>query len=280
MSKPLLYHIPPSFYSQIVRLALAEKGIDYDSVYVIPGPPSFETYAPWYMRLNPGGTAPTLVDEGRVLSDSLEILTHLEARFPTEGISETIADPGEIGRWVDRLYAVPVRELTYGSPALVKLGTFINNKRLKSLKQMQAKNPDLSAIYDAKIADIEMFSANANNEEHMQRIRATLESVLNQLDYALTVRPFVAGDGYSMADLVWTVGVARFVMFGMDPFENRPSLAEWYGRMKARPSFDAAMVMERFRFSAPVKVLWSKFKKRFSREGQSVAPAKELMDRG
>ena len=26
MSKPILYHVPPSFYSQIIRLALAEKG--------------------------------------------------------------------------------------------------------------------------------------------------------------------------------------------------------------------------------------------------------------
>ncbi len=280
MSKPLLYHIPPSFYSQIVRLSLAEKGIDYDSVYVIPGPPSFETYAPWYMRLNPGGTAPTLVDDGRVLSDSLEILTHLEARFPTAGVAESIADTGEIGRWVDRLYAVPVRELTYGSPALVKLGTFINGKRIKSLKQLQAKNPDLSEIYAAKIADIEMFSANANNDEHMQRIRATLDSVLNQLDYALTVRRFVAGEAYSMADLVWTVGVARFIMFGMDPFGNRPALAEWYGRMKARPSFDAALVMERFKFSAPVRVLWSKLKKRFSGTGQESVSAQQLMGRG
>ena len=47
MSKPVLYHVPPSFYSQIVRLALAEKGIAYDSQYVIPGPASYETYAPW-----------------------------------------------------------------------------------------------------------------------------------------------------------------------------------------------------------------------------------------
>lgn len=40
VSKPVLYHVPPSFYSQIARLAFVETHVNYDSVYALPGPPS------------------------------------------------------------------------------------------------------------------------------------------------------------------------------------------------------------------------------------------------
>ena len=56
-----LYHVPPSFYSQVARLVLTEKQIAYRAVAAVPGPPNFGTYRPWYMRLNPMGTVPTLV---------------------------------------------------------------------------------------------------------------------------------------------------------------------------------------------------------------------------
>lgn len=43
-----LYHFPPSFYSQIVRLALAEKRIDWQSRFINIRP-ALENYKPWYM---------------------------------------------------------------------------------------------------------------------------------------------------------------------------------------------------------------------------------------
>ncbi len=62
MSDLILYHIPPSLYSQMARLALAGKAVPYKSHYIAGGPPTFESYKPWYIRLNPGGTVPTLVE--------------------------------------------------------------------------------------------------------------------------------------------------------------------------------------------------------------------------
>ncbi len=279
MSKPILYHVPPSFYSQIVRLALAEKAIAHESRYVIPGPPALETYEPWYMRLNPGGTVPTLLHDGDVIADSREILRYLDDRFPgnslwqktSERETETVDD------WISKLYSLSFRELSYGSPRIEKLGAFINKKRVRNLRRRQQQNPELAMVYGAKIMDIEGFSRNARSPICLRRTQTQIELMLFQLDDALKAGRHLAGEEYSMADLVWTVGVARMLMLGMEPFASRPRLKEWYARMKSRPSFTQAMVMERFKPSAILRVLWSKLKGKFSGGKPHHSHTPELM---
>ncbi|MDH3581913.1 MAG: glutathione S-transferase family protein [Hyphomicrobiales bacterium] len=263
MSKPFLYYVPPSFFSQVARLALAEKGIDYDSRYVIPGPPSFESYAPRYMQLNPGGTVPTLVHEGKVIPDSLDVLRYLETRFELPALSQGRAERAEIDRLVASLYAISFRELSYGSPLLLKLGIRINRKRVRNLRERLSQHPHLAAIYEAKIRDIETFSGNAQDDAQMRRARRVVADTLDQFDAALRSRRFLAGEEYSLADLVWTVGVARLTMISMKPLAKRPALERWYAQMKSRPSFRDAGVMERFQPSAVLRVLWAKFRGSF-----------------
>lgn len=279
MSKPILYHVPPSFYSQVVRLALAEKAIEYDGVYVIPGPSSYESYEPWYMRLNPGGTVPTLQHDGEPIADSRDILRYLEDRFPGPRLwpaaSEHESDP--INHWISKLYSISFRELSYGSPRLQKLGCWINQKRVRNLRKRQQQNPQLAMVYGAKIMDIEGFTRNARSRNCLRRTQTQIELTLFQLNDALKTQSHLAGDSYSMADLVWTVGIARMLMIGVKPFAGRSQLKEWYGRMKSRPSFAEAMVMERIKPTAILRVLWAKLKAKFSGRKPGRLPTPELM---
>ncbi|HEB94590.1 MAG TPA: stringent starvation protein A [Gammaproteobacteria bacterium] len=64
-------------HSHRVRIVLAEKGINFDSVDVDPASPSEDL-----MALNPYGTVPTLVDRDLVLYDSQVIMEYLDERFP------------------------------------------------------------------------------------------------------------------------------------------------------------------------------------------------------
>lgn len=267
MSQPVLYHVPPSFYSQIVRLALSEKAIAYESRYVIPGPPAFETYEPWYMRLNPGGTVPTLMHDGNVIDDSRDILEYLDEHFPaTDLLNRSSERQGEIiDEWISKIYSVPFRELSYGSPRIKRLGAFINKKRVRNLRMRREETPELAMEYGAKIMDIEGFSRNARSPVCLKRTQTQIELMLFQLDDALKTQKHIAGGEYSMADLVWTVGIARMLMLGITPFTGRPHLKRWYAQMKSRPSFAEAMVMERLKPTAILRVLWSKLKTKFSR---------------
>ena len=75
-----LYHNDISTCAQKVRLALAEKELEWESVhlYLRKG----DQRAPEYKRLNPKGIVPTLVDEETVVTESSIILEYLDDAFP------------------------------------------------------------------------------------------------------------------------------------------------------------------------------------------------------
>lgn len=64
-------------YSHRVRIVLAEKGINFDVIYVDPSNPPEDL-----LELNPYGMVPTLVDRDLVLYDSHVIMEYLDERFP------------------------------------------------------------------------------------------------------------------------------------------------------------------------------------------------------
>ncbi len=64
-------------YSHRVRIVLAEKGINFESVDVDLAHPPEDL-----MELNPYGSVPTLVDRDLVLYDAQVIMEYLDERFP------------------------------------------------------------------------------------------------------------------------------------------------------------------------------------------------------
>lgn len=64
-------------YSHRVRIVLAEKGINFETVDVDPANPPEDL-----MELNPYGMVPTMVDRELVLYDAQVIMEYLDERFP------------------------------------------------------------------------------------------------------------------------------------------------------------------------------------------------------
>lgn len=65
-----------------VRIALNLKNIAYEPVFVRGGRGSQDLRAPEYLKLNPQGVIPTLVDGDRALTQSMAILEYLEEAYP------------------------------------------------------------------------------------------------------------------------------------------------------------------------------------------------------
>jgi stringent starvation protein A len=72
-----LYSGPLDIYSHIVRIVLAEKGINVEIIDVDPASPPAEL-----LEINPYNTYPTLVDRDLVLYKATIIAEYLEERFP------------------------------------------------------------------------------------------------------------------------------------------------------------------------------------------------------
>ncbi|KAI4302862.1 hypothetical protein MLD38_038561 [Melastoma candidum] len=86
-----LYNYWRSSCSHRVRIALNLKGIEYEYVPVnlLKG----ENHSPEFLKLNPVGYVPVLVDEDFVLGDSFAILMYLEEKYPQKPLL-----PADLGK--------------------------------------------------------------------------------------------------------------------------------------------------------------------------------------
>ena len=268
----ILYHVPPSFYSQVARLVLVEKGVAFEPRAVVPGPPNFGTYAPWYMRLNPMGTVPTLILDDEVLDDSRTILEVVERRFDRPTLRPHDADAqAQVDRWVEDAYQISERVLAYGSGRMRTMGRRVNDGRRRAVLTWREKTPDMASIYDAKLADLDQFMTDAADDATVRAQIQGLHDKLDTLDATLDGRAFVVGDSYTLADVIWTVTVARKIMMGDDPFAHRPHLRAWFDRMRARPSFDRADVWTRFKPHKMLPIALREFRRHLSIAAALVA---------
>jgi glutathione S-transferase len=75
-----LYHFPPSTNSLKVRIALLEKGLEFESVVI--DLTKQEQKNPEYLKIHPFGQVPALDDDGFIVYDSTIINEYLEDEYP------------------------------------------------------------------------------------------------------------------------------------------------------------------------------------------------------
>ncbi len=253
-----VYGFYGSLYTQVVYLALAEKGVPFLRRSVNIGPP-LENYEPWYARINPKMVIPTLEHEGAYICESAAIIRYLDATF--EGPELLPAEPRareEALTLVDRISSIQLRELSYsrmgGILALLR-DRVLMPKRLRTLRKNKKKAPELAPLYDVRIADVEAWIATMAQPAELEAARTMLGDLLKELDTRLQGGDFIVGDSYSLADLMATVLCARMKALKIAQLREYPSLAAHYERMKARPRFPKEDIVETIEFRKIIKIV-------------------------
>ena len=246
-ARPRLYHTPSSYYSMIARLALTEGGIVHDSVFVDIHF-RMSQQQPDYVRLNLNMTVPTLVLPDRLLDQSRDI-----AEFAL-GVAEATLD-GEAKAWLDLHYAYPIEELTFGGLlARNALARIMVPRQLEATRRRllarAARYPDLAEAYEERAA---VFAERARVfdpavlTQLAERCRAEAVGLMDRLEQTLRDgRAVMVPPVYGVADVVWTVFLARMEFVGLGAeIPKRPALARYWRAVQARPSFAAADVWTR-----------------------------------
>lgn len=84
-----LYDAARCPYCARVRIVLAEKGLEYETVAI-----DLDTRPAWIVELNPpSGRVPVLEEEGLVIPESVVLMEYLEERYPDPPLLP--ADPAE-----------------------------------------------------------------------------------------------------------------------------------------------------------------------------------------
>jgi glutathione S-transferase len=190
-----------------VRMYLAEKGLTVPTERVAML--KREHKAPDFLRKNSLGQVPVLeLDDGTFLSESVAICRYFEVLHPTPPLfGREAKEQALVEMWIRRA------EFRLWSPA----------------GQVWINDDPRTAIVNPK-----------QFPEYGKKNRKSVANAMIWLDSELSDgRTWLAGETYSMADIVLLCGVdfAKFV--NMDMPEDAGQLRAWHARASARPSASA-----------------------------------------
>ncbi|HEX7007562.1 MAG TPA: glutathione S-transferase family protein [Alphaproteobacteria bacterium] len=231
-----LYHHNISVCAQKVRLQLAEKRIPYEVVDVdlMRG----EHLQPAYLKINPKGLVPALVHDGAPVVESTVIMEYIEDVFPEPPLRPAAAlDRARMRQWAkvpDDGIHVACASVTYAAAFADQLK---KNHTPEEMEQRLARMPDRAR------AERQRQILELGFEAPFVRDAVLLhDKMLADMEKALADDPWLAGREFSLADIAIAPYVTRLDRLGLDGmWASRPRVADWFARVRARPSFDAAI---------------------------------------
>lgn len=218
-------------------MVLFEKGLDWDDrqVDLFKG----EQFDPAYLKLNPKAVVPTLVHDGRVLTDSTLIAEYIDEVWPDPALRP--ADAAE--RLQMRLWSKACDEGLHQGIACISYGSMF-------LERLRAKNPsdaEMLAHYE-RIVDLERRDRqtavylHGHEAPHVYRAVAAYEKAFARIEKTLADgRTWLCGDIFSLAEINLVTYFARLEWMDLLDIwlEGRPRATDWYARIRARPCFAA-----------------------------------------
>jgi len=204
MGKPLVFGADYSVYVRIVRLALAEKGIDYElvplDIFAAGGPP------PDYLHRQPFARIPAFEHDGFALYETSAITRYIDEAFEGPALQPT--DFVERAR-CNQLISIADN---YAYPHLV-WGIFV---------ECVEKPAQGTPVDEAAIA----------------ALRPKAETCLRAISELMGDKPWLAGQALSLADLYLAPMMDYFLQApeGRDMIAHYPNLEAWWSRIAGRPS--------------------------------------------
>ena len=201
-----LYHVWLHPFSRKVRLALAEKKLEFE----------LQVEKIWerrtaFLAMNPAGDVPVLVEsDGTILSNSQVICEYLEEVYPETNLLG--ADPmqrAETRRLVGWFDVKFNREVT---------DNLVGEKLMKRFLKL--------------------------GEPHGPSIRAGHANIHYHLDYIgflCEKRKWLAGEAFSLADIAAASHLSCIDYIGDVPWDEHHAARDWYSRVKSRPGFKSLL---------------------------------------
>jgi len=197
-----LYHLWLHPFSRKVRIALAEKKLDFE----------LKIEKVWerrteFLSINPAGDVPVLIEpDGTILTDSQVISEYLNEVYPAIDLIGRHplqrAETRRLVSWFDHKFNSEVTENLVGEKMMKRF-----------LKQGEPSGPSIRA-------------GHANIHYHLDYIGFLTER-----------RRWLAGDDISMADITAAAHLSAIDYIGDVPWDEHKAAKDWYARIKSRPSF-------------------------------------------
>lgn len=209
-----LHYMPLSPSCRAIRVALAEKRLEFDLV-----PERGWDLDDAFFDLNPAGTLPVLVEPNALaVPGTLVIAAYLDEAYPADG-------EGDLAR----------AQLFPGSPA-----ERIEIRRLAHWFEDKFAAEVSAPLVFEKI-DRRFMGAGPPDMEVVRFALQALRPHLVYLNFLVDERRWIAGDAFSFADMVAAAHLSTLDYTGDVPWHDCEAAKLWYARVKSRPSFRALL---------------------------------------
>jgi glutathione S-transferase len=193
-----LYDYPDCPFAQKVRVVLAEKELEYETVFVDLRTGEHRQNAE-FLKLNPYGKVPILIDDDVVVYDSTIINEYLEDEYPMPHLMPE-----------DSAARARVRTLE----------DYCDNSFLPSAGFVQA---ELSKPVEEQ------------DQERLSRYRTELQRGLKRLEVFLAGKEYLVGE-FSLADVAFIPALLILPRLGVEVDPALRGVTAWINRLKQRPS--------------------------------------------
>jgi len=233
-----LYNTPHSTCSQKVRICLAEKALDWQDIPVNLA--TKEHLSPDYLKINPNGVVPTLVDDGTIITDSSVICEYIDEVYqgPEHGPALTPSDPAlkaTMRSWMRFIEEVPT--------VAVRIPSF-NMAFLPRFKDLSAEDfhEQQSDIRPLRKQFYRRMGPKGFAGEDFSAALEQIHDTAKRMDASLAQGPWLLGETYSLADVILAPLLDRMADLGFADLWDKdfPSVTDWYKRLQDRPAFKRA----------------------------------------
>ena len=238
-----LYHHGSSVCAAKVRLAMAEKGLEWNGVYIdiLKG----EQFDPEYLKLNPKGVVPTLVHDDLVIPDSTVIIEYLDQIAPDTSVHPK--DPWS--RAQVRYWTKAVDEDLHPACGAVTFvcshrHTVLKNLGPKGAEEFLASTPPISVTSDWKSQKDAFVRYGFDAPGAADNVKL-YDTYLKKMDKALENKQWLVEDTFSISDISMVPYVNRIAMMSMrGMWENNrlPNVEKWFNRVEALPNLKKCLI--------------------------------------
>lgn len=220
-----LYHNNMSVCSQKVRLVLREKGLSPTEHHL--NLRAGESHTPEYLKLNPKGVVPTLIDHDRPIIESTVICEYLDDAYPQAPLRPK--DP--LLRATMRLFTQTCDTGVHMACATVSFSIAF---RFQNPEPMIRTSPNPAAA-----ALMRVIVEKGVDAPMVPGAVKTYDKLLADMNHQLESTTWLAGGEYSLAETALVPYVLRLEHLNLAWMyeDKRTPVARWLERCKSRPNY-------------------------------------------
>ena len=182
---------------------------------------------------------PTLKIDDEIVTDTIRIVNRVQSMDGPD-----LAGNEKTQTWLSDIMALHYGVLLYRNrldadgtaPQIVACG--------KLLARLARERPELGDLIAARIEGNGRFQKLLRSPDKIEAYLSATRDLIDRMVQAIEGQMYLSGRTYSLADCFATAALARFTIHRFDPWWSGTPLKDYYERMKGRPSFQEAEVID------------------------------------